>query len=148
MCCFTRHVFFFPVAAENAYEALRALKILQLRTGGVREIVTDRASYFASPSLFQEEAARLLNAHVELTSSRSPWELGSEKLHDIAADRLRVFLRHSSGRWPDDAYREQELLEEVMLILNTRPLGTYYVSEKGADVITPDSLYFGYTRRR
>ncbi|EER00068.1 hypothetical protein Pmar_PMAR024545 [Perkinsus marinus ATCC 50983] len=147
MCCFSKHISFFRVESETSEEALRVLKILQLRTGGVRIIRSDRASYFRSVSNFIDRAATLLNASVELTSSRSPWELGSEKLHDIAGDRLRVLLWSSAGRWPDDSVREQQLLEELMLLMNTRPLGTYYVSENGSDVITPDALCYGRTRR-
>ncbi|KAF4651500.1 hypothetical protein FOL47_000356 [Perkinsus chesapeaki] len=147
MCCFSKHISFFRVESENSEEALRVLKLLQLRTGGVRVICSDRASYFRSLSNFRDRAAAMLNASVELTASRSPWELGSEKLHDLAGDRLRVMLRGSAGRWPDDPVREQQLLEELMLLLNTRPLRTYYVSENGSDVITPDSLCYGRTRR-
>ncbi|KAF4705348.1 hypothetical protein FOZ62_028134, partial [Perkinsus olseni] len=147
MCCFSRHITLFKVESENSEEALKALKLMQLRSGGVRIIRSDRASYFRSLSNFRERAASLLNASVELTASQSPWELGSEKLHDLAGDRLRVMLRSSAGRWPDDPVREQQLLEELMLLMNTRPLGTYYVSENGSDVITPDSLCYGRTRR-
>ncbi|KAF4675321.1 hypothetical protein FOL47_007938 [Perkinsus chesapeaki] len=147
-CLYSKHISLFRVSSETAREALRVLRLLKLRTGSVAIVVCDRASYFRTEENFVSKVSSEINARVELISSRAPWELGSEKLHGIASDRLRVMLRHTAGRWPENADAQDELLEEVMLLLNTRPLGSFYVSEEGADIITPDSLHCGRTRSR
>ncbi|KAF4731691.1 hypothetical protein FOZ62_001579, partial [Perkinsus olseni] len=146
VCMFTRHITLFRAKSETSSEALRLLKLLKAKTGSVRIVTCDRASYFRSTDQFIRRVESELEASVCLASSRSPWEICSESHNAIVIDRLRCMLRHSSGKWPSDRDDEDLLLERLMSIINCRPLGTFLISQGSAEVVTPDSLYFGRTR--
>jgi hypothetical protein len=148
-CAFTRHTSWVLAADETMKSAVEALQEVQLLRGGVRHIVVDQAAYFRSAN-FTEMASRLLHgATVELLASRAPFEGGFfEKVHDLGLRRLKLLLRDLDGHVNDLRDKDlQQCINQVTLILNTRPLGSYCKGPDGQPApITPDSLAFGYTR--
>ncbi|KAF4651801.1 hypothetical protein FOL47_000175, partial [Perkinsus chesapeaki] len=146
VCMFTRHITLFRARSETSAEAVRLLRLLKVKTGAVRIVTCDRAAYFRSSEGFLRRVETEIGAEVRLASSRAPWGICSESHHAIILDRLRCMLRHSSGKWPSDRDEEDFLLERLMSIVIARPLGNFLISQGSAEIVTPDSLYFGRTR--
>ncbi|EEQ98624.1 hypothetical protein Pmar_PMAR016858 [Perkinsus marinus ATCC 50983] len=153
-CLFSGHCTWYRVPAgkdgerETIDATVAVLRRAQLERGGVRELVCDMASYFASGK-FKDRVEELLGATVEPLSARSPFEGGRfEKLHDLGARKMRVLLRGSGGKASIlTDFELDNLLLEVCFLLNTRPTLWYsYDAESGKQSITPDLLCFGYTR--
>ncbi len=149
-CAFTRHVTWTVVKDESMDSAINALKEVQLLRGGVRHVVADRAGYFRTSKFAEALSTQLNGATLELLASRAPFEGGFfEKHHDLGLKRLKVLLRDLDGYVTDLSDEElQQCVNQVTLILNTRPIGSYCSGPDGKPAaITPDSLAFGFTRQ-
>jgi hypothetical protein len=149
-CAFTRHVTWTVTPDETMDSAISALEEVQLLRGGIRHIVVDQAGYFRTPKFAATVEGRLHGATVELLAARAPFEGGFfEKTHDLGLRRIKLLLRELDGHVNDLADQQlQKHLNQVTLVLNTRPLGCYSTGPDGKPVpITPDSLAFGFTRQ-
>ncbi|KAF4649815.1 hypothetical protein FOL47_001709, partial [Perkinsus chesapeaki] len=131
---------------EDARSSVKALRRIQLLRGGLREVYTDTASYFMC-SAFTRSMQKELGAAVYPLNARSPHEGGKyEKLHDLAARKLRVLLRDCVGKVASKTDEEvDELLLRCCHLLNSRPIGSFYFNRDGVkSPVSPNVLAFGY----
>jgi hypothetical protein len=160
MCRFTRMTRLEPIHDERIETIVGALETLRIKNGGMRVIYTDSARYFSSDT-FRQLLKQKLSAELIISTPRSPWSLGAQNVcHRILKSKLTLKLDKSNGIFRSDDERVnklikylanapdnlatdgrklllinefRKLLDEMELLLNTRPL------------ISASSVYAGVT---